>query len=159
MSDTHQPPGSPSPPPESEQGRNHIGDTPPLDDDVVFDEQARAEEIDEGRAAAILAYVPFGCFVALVRFRDNAFARRHGVQGLMLTFFEVLAGLFLIPRISEYFWVTVVFACLASAVTGIYYALQGREWKVPFVGEWFAERFNVDANLPRALRGDDDGSS
>ncbi|GAB4316792.1 MAG: hypothetical protein Kow0074_04950 [Candidatus Zixiibacteriota bacterium] len=158
MSDERPQPSASNPEPESEQDGGGIGHIPPPDDDAVFDEQARAEEIDEGRAAAILAYVPFGCFVALVRFRDNAFARRHGVQGLMLTFFEVLAGLFLIPRISEYFWVTVVFACLASAVTGIYYALQGREWKVPFVGEWFAERFNVDASLPRALRGDDDRS-
>jgi len=107
------------------------------------------DEIEEGRAAAILAYVPFGCFIALVRFRDNPFAMRHGKQGLMLTFLEVLAGLFLIPRLSEYFWVTVVFACLASAVTGIYNALQGREWTVPIVGKWFEE--HLDENqLPKS---------
>lgn len=108
------------------------------------------EEVEDGRAAAILAYVPFGCFVALVRYRDNKFARRHGVQGLMLTFLEVLAGLFLIPRISEYFWVTVVFACLASAVMGIYRALQGRSWTVPFAGDWFANHVNIDAAISRA---------
>ena len=108
------------------------------------------EEIEDGRAAAILAYVPFGCFIALVRYRDNKFARRHGVQGLMLTFLEVLAGLFLIPRISEYFWVTVVFACLASAVMGIYRALQGRPWTIPFAGEWFANHVNIDAAISRA---------
>lgn len=107
-----------------------------------------SEEIEEGRAAAILAYVPFGCFVALVRFRDNAFAMRHGKQGLMLTFFELLAGLFLIPRLSEYFWVTVVFACLASAVTGIYNALQGRDWLVPIVGQWFEDHLDED-QLPK----------
>lgn len=108
-----------------------------------------ADDIEEGRAAAILAYVPFGCFIALVRFRDNPFAMRHGKQGLMLTFFELLAGLFLIPRLSEYFWVTVVFACLASAVTGIYNALQGREWTVPIVGKWFEE--HLDENqLPKS---------
>lgn len=146
------------PNPEHGQSQGPTSKTTPIDDQVAFDEEARLEEIDEGRAAAILAYVPFGCFVALVRFRDNAFARRHGVQGLMLTFFEVLAGLFLIPRISEYFWVTVVFACLAAAVTGIYFALQGREWKVPFVGEWFAERFNLEATLPKSLRDDDNST-
>jgi uncharacterized membrane protein len=112
------------------------------------------EEIEEGRAAAILAYVPFGCFVALVRFRDNAFAMRHGKQGLLLTFFEVLAGIFLIPRLSEYFWVTVVFACLASAVTGIYFALQGREWTIPVVGKWFEERVDID-RIPRSADGSD----
>ena len=107
------------------------------------------EEIEEGRAAAILAYIPFGCFIALVRFPDNAFAMRHGKQGLMLTFFELLAGVFLIPRLSEYFWVTVVFACLASAVTGIYFALQGRIWTVPIVGKWFEERVDI-SNIPNA---------
>jgi uncharacterized membrane protein len=103
-----------------------------------------SEEIEDGRGAAILAYLPFGCFVALVRHRDNAFAVRHGKQGLLLTFAELLAGLFLIPRLSEYFWVTIVFACLASAVTGIYYALQGREWSIPVVGEWFEKRIQVN---------------
>lgn len=122
--------------PNPESTRRHAG-TPTADD------------IDEGRAAAILAYVPFGCFVALVRYRDNPFAMRHGKQGLLLTFFELLAGLFLIPRLSEYFWVTVVFACLASAVTGIYNALQGREWIVPIVGKWFEE--HLDENqLPKS---------
>jgi uncharacterized membrane protein len=111
------------------------------------------EDIDEGRAAAILAYVPFGCFVALVRFRDNPFAMRHGKQGLLLSFFELLAGLFLIPRLSEYFWVTIVFACLASAVTGIYNALQGKEWIVPIIGKWFEEHLDED-RLPTAT---DDG--
>ncbi|MBI3872889.1 MAG: hypothetical protein HY304_07425 [candidate division Zixibacteria bacterium] len=103
----------------------------------------KQEEIDEGRGPAILAYVPFGCFVALVRFRHNPFAVKHGKQGLMLTFLELLAGLFLIPRLSEYFWVTVVFACLASIITGIYHAVQGREWSIPIVGEWFEKRIEI----------------
>jgi uncharacterized membrane protein len=99
------------------------------------------------------AATPFGCFVALVRFRDNPFAMRHGKQGLLLSFFELLAGLFLIPRLSEYFWVTIVFACLASAVTGIYNALQGKEWIVPIIGKWFEEHLDED-RLPTAT---DDG--
>jgi uncharacterized membrane protein len=115
------------------------------------------EDIEEGRAAAILAYVPFGCFVALVRFRDNPFAMKHGKQGLLLTFFELLAGIFLIPRLSEYFWVTVVFACLASAVTGIYFALQGLEWTIPIVGRWFEDHVDID-NIPRSTNDTDNRS-
>lgn len=113
----------------------------------VFPELVLSDEVEEGRGAAILAYVPFGCFVALVRHRDNAFAVKHGKQGLLLTFLELLAGLFLIPRLSEYFWVTVVFACLASAVTGIYFALQGRDWTIPIIGEWFEKRIQLDRYL------------
>ena len=110
----------------------------------AFDEQTPlSEEIEEGRAPAILAYVPFGCFIALVRYRHNAFAVHHGKQGLFLTFCEMLAGLFLIPRLSEYFWITVVFASLASTVTGIYYALQGKDWSIPIVGKWFDEHMKI----------------
>ena len=132
---------APGPPPEDAQAAPETGDVSPAIG------SRKAEEIEEGRAAAILAYVPFGCFIALVRFRDNSFAVRHGKQGLMLTFFEFLAGLFLIPRLSEYFWVTVVFACLASTVMGIYNALQGREWVVPIVGQWFEEHLDI-SRLP-----------
>jgi uncharacterized membrane protein len=103
----------------------------------------RQQEIDEGRGAAILSYVPFGCFVALVRYKDNAFAVKHGKQGLVLTFMELLAGLFLIPRLSEYFWVTVVFACLGSLIAGVYHAVQGKEFTVPVIGEWFDKRVDV----------------
>lgn len=107
----------------------------------AFEERYEREQIvDEGKGAAILAYVPFGCFVALVRYRDNPFAVKHGKQGLVLTFMELLAGLFLIPKLSEYFWVTVVFACLASIIGGIYHAVQGKEFTIPVVGEWFDKR-------------------
>lgn len=102
-----------------------------------------SEEIDEGRGPAILAYVPFGCFVALLHYRHNSFAMKHARQGMMLTLCEVLAGLFLIPRLSEYFWVTVVFACLASVIVGIYHAVQGKDWTIPVVGKWFEGRFKL----------------
>lgn len=110
----------------------------------AFEERYEQEqEIDEGKGAAILAYVPFGCFVALVRYRDNAFAVKHGKQGLILTFLELMAGLFLIPKLSEYFWVTIVFFCLASLIGGIYHAVQGKEFRVPMIGDWFDKRIDV----------------
>lgn len=110
----------------------------------AFEERYEKEqEIDEGKGAAILAYVPFGCFVALVRYKDNAFAVQHGKQGLVLTFLELLAGLFLIPKLSEYFWVTVVFFCLASLIGGIYHAVQGKAFKIPMIGHWFDRRIEV----------------
>ncbi|HUU45818.1 MAG TPA: hypothetical protein VM118_08795 [Acidobacteriota bacterium] len=120
------------------EGVNSHG--PDVDPD---DGMTREEIVDEGRGPAILAYVPFGCFVALLHYRENPFAIRHARQGLLLTLLEVLAALFLIPRLSEYFWVTVVFACLASVIVGIYHAVQGKEWTIPFVGKWFEERVNV----------------
>ena len=85
---------------------------PEKDTFEAFEERYEKEqEIDEGKGAAILAYVPFGCFVALVRYKDNAFAVKHGKQGLVLTFFELLAGLFLIPKLFLWIMNLKLFAC------------------------------------------------
>ena len=101
-----------------------------------------AREIEEGKAAAILAYVPFMCFVPLVKMRQNQFALKHGKQGLILFLVEIVALIFLLPKISDLFWGFVIIACLALALAGIVYAVQGREWKIPFLGD-LADKFRI----------------
>lgn len=101
-----------------------------------------AQEIEEGKAAAILAYVPFMCFVPLVKMRQNSFALKHGKQGLILFLVEIVALIFLLPKISDLFWGFVIIACLALALAGILYAVQGREWKIPFLGD-LADKFRI----------------
>jgi len=100
-------------------------------------ESSRSEEemIQEGKAAAILGYIPFMCFVPLIKMKDNPFAVKHGKQGLVLFFIEIIAVIFLLPKISELFWGMVIVLCLVAALSGILYALQGKEWKIPLVGE------------------------
>ncbi|MDH4222885.1 MAG: DUF4870 domain-containing protein [candidate division Zixibacteria bacterium] len=93
------------------------------------------EIIREGKAAAVLGYIPFMCFVPLVKMKDNPYALKHGKQGLLLFFIEILAVFFLLPRISQLFWGMVAVLCLVAAFAGIFNALQGKEWKIPFVGE------------------------
>ena len=93
------------------------------------------QEIEEGKTAAILAYVPFMCFVPLIKMKQNRFALQHGKQGLILFLIEIIALIFLLPKISDLFWGFVIIVSLAVAVTGILYAVQGREWKIPFVGD------------------------
>jgi uncharacterized membrane protein len=93
------------------------------------------QEIEEGKTAAILAYVPFMCFVPLVKMKQNRFALQHGKQGLVLFLIEIVALIFLLPKISDLFWGFVIIACLAVAVTGVLYAVQGRDWKIPFIGD------------------------
>ena len=100
------------------------------------------QEIEEGKTAAILAYVPFMCFVPLVKMKHNRFALRHGKQGLVLFLIEIIALIFLLPKISDLFWGFVIIACLAVAVTGILYAVQGRDWKIPFIGD-LADKFKI----------------
>lgn len=100
-------------------------------------ESAQSEEelIQEGKAAAILGYIPFMCFVPLVKMKDNPFAVKHGKQGLVLFFLEIIAAVFLLPKISQLFWGMVIILCLVSALAGIMNAVQGKEWKIPFIGE------------------------
>lgn len=117
-------------------------------EEVFRSEEQRQEEkderqfIEEGKSAAILGYIPFLCFVPLVKMKDNPFAVRHGKQGLILFIIEILAVLFLLPKISDFFWSAVIILCVIFALLGIFNALQGKPYKVPYVGD-LAERFKI----------------
>ena len=106
------------------------------------DEEQKKKMIEEGKAAAILGYIPFMCFVPLIKMRDNPFAVKHGKQGLILFMVEIVAVIFLLPKISSLIWTAVIVLCLACAVAGIFFAVQGQEWKIPFIGD-LGERFKV----------------
>jgi uncharacterized membrane protein len=100
-----------------------------------MDEEKRKDLIEEGKAAAILGYIPFMCFVPLVKMRENPFAVKHGKQGLILFVIEIIAAIFLLPEINFIFWGLVILLCLAAAAAGIFFALQGQDWKIPFIGD------------------------
>jgi uncharacterized membrane protein len=106
-----------------------------IPDKVEVDKEKENEMIEEGKAAAILGYVPFMCFVPLIKMKDNPFAVKHGKQGLILFFIEIIAIIFLLPKISGLFWGMVILLCLACAVAGILFAIQGKDWKIPFIGD------------------------
>jgi len=117
-------------------------------EEVFSSEEQRQEEkdeqrfIEEGKSAAILGYIPFLCFVPLVKMKDNPFAVRHGKQGLILFILEILAVLFLLPKISDFFWSAVIILCVIFALLGIFNAVQGKSYKVPYVGD-LAEKFRI----------------
>jgi len=98
--------------------------------------------IEEGKTAAILGYVPFLCFIPLIKMKDNPFALKHGKQGLVLFLIEIVAVVFLLPKISELFWTAVLILCLVFVLLGILYALQGKAWKIPYIGDW-AEKLKI----------------
>jgi uncharacterized membrane protein len=100
------------------------------------DEEEKRKIIEEGKAAAMLGYIPFMCFVPLIKMKDNPFAFKHGKQGLVLFVIEILAVVFLLPKISDLIWSAVIVLCLAAAVAGIIFSMQGQEWKIPFIGDW-----------------------
>ena len=110
--------------------------------DSQTDEEQEKKMIEEGKAAAILGYIPFMCFVPLIKMRDNPFAVKHGKQGLVLFIVEIVAVIFLLPKISALIWTAVIVLCLACAVAGIFFAVQGQEWKIPFIGD-LADKMKV----------------
>ena len=114
----------------------------PLEQAEKSEKKSRNNEVDEGRSAAILAYIPFMCFVPLTKMRHNKFALHHGRQGLVLLMLEILAVIFLIPKVSSYFWVVVIILCGGSALAGIMFAVQGTKHKLPYIGD-IAERFKL----------------
>jgi uncharacterized membrane protein len=116
-----------------------------MDDEQDFrleDPDQEEKEIEEGKAAALLAYIPFLCFIPLIKMRDNRYALRHGKQGLVLLMIEIIAAILLVPRISSLVWQLVLVACLAGAIVGVFQVLQGRWFKIPLVGD-IAEKLRI----------------
>lgn len=97
---------------------------------------------EESRMAAVLAYIPFLCFVPLMKMRDDKYAFFHARQGLVLFFLEVIAFVFSFPHLSQLFWTAMIIGCIGAAVAGIMFAMQGRTNKLPIIGD-IAERLRV----------------
>ena len=97
---------------------------------VPFEEEDYTpEEIEEGRALALLAYVPFLCFIPFLKGREaNRFVYEHGKQGVLLFLFEIIALL------GALFWKAALFLASLIAVAGIIYVIRGRRWRIPWIG-------------------------
>lgn len=118
------------------------GVVPGLDDDgkeqrsgMPGGEPRNAFRTEEGRMAAVLAYIPFLCFVPLLSMKDNKEARFHARQGVILFLIEVVAVLFLVDAVSDFVFKAALVLALALSVVGIYFALQGKSYKLPIIGD------------------------
>ncbi len=90
---------------------------------------------EEGRMAAIMAYIPLLCFVPLLNMKDNKEARFHARQGVMLFLIELVAVLFLVDGVSSFVFRAILILAVAMSVAGIILALQGRNYKLPIIGD------------------------
>jgi uncharacterized membrane protein len=101
--------------------------------------QASDDELlnDDDRLAAVMSYIPFLCFVPLmnVNWKDNKRARFHARQGVMLFLVELVAVLFLIDDLAKFVFRAILILAAALAAAGIYFALQGRTLRLPFVSD------------------------
>jgi fumarate reductase subunit D len=115
--------------------REGMEDQPSRGQEASAEQDDHEAMVEEGRAAAILAYIPFLCFVPLIKMRDNPFALRHGKQGLLLFLTEVIAVFFTFDTISDLFWGMVLLLAACVAIVGIVYSVQGKEFTIPYIGK------------------------
>ncbi len=113
---------------------------PYLDEEAVKDGRRSestpdAFQTEEGRLGAILAYIPFLCFIPLLSMRENPEIRLHARQGVILFLIELVAALFLVDRISNFVFTTVLVVAVALALVGIYFAVQGKSYRLPIIGD------------------------
>ena len=98
--------------------------------------QRQSQEVLEGKAYAILAYLWILCLVPLILKKDNKFALFHARQGLVLFIGELVMGLVgIIPVLG---WLVAFFGTILFGVmslVGIVQVLQGNFWKMPVAGE------------------------
>ncbi|MDP2939050.1 MAG: hypothetical protein Q8O13_03065 [Candidatus Omnitrophota bacterium] len=102
-----------------------------------------AEEIEEGKIFAILAYLSILCIIPLILKKDNKFCIFHARQGLILFILEVaIFVLSVIPFVGVILWrLGVLFFGLLS-IWCIIQVLLGRYSRIPFVAE-FAEKITL----------------
>jgi len=110
---------------------------PKLDDseESTGEDTSQGFATDEGRMAAIMAYIPILCFIPLFTMKHNKEARFHARQGVMLFLIELVAALFLIDAISSLVFRGVLLLAVALSVAGIVFAVQGKNYKLPVIGD------------------------
>jgi len=129
---------------DNQQEAKPSGEIPPLNDQGDSNgagdgTNEGAFRTDEGRLAAVMSYIPFLCFIPLLNMKHNEEARFHARQGVMLFLIELLAVLFLVDQIADFVFTAVLIVAVAFSIAGIYFALQGKNYRLPIVGD-FAEK-------------------
>lgn len=104
---------------------------PKLSDEPPRDELAS----DESRLGALIAYIPFLCFIPLLNMRENKDALFHARQGTILFLIELVAAILLVEKISDFVFKAILVGAIALAAAGIYFAMQGKSMRLPIIGD------------------------
>lgn len=123
-----------------ETSETPAGSIPELGDDqdessVKSEAMPGGFRTEEGRMAAILSYIPFLCFIPLLNMKENKEASFHARQGVLLFLIELIAVIFLIDGISDFVFKGILIVAIAFSVAGIYFALRGKSYKLPVIGD------------------------
>jgi len=87
------------------------------------------EDVNEGKALALLSYVPILCFIPFIQSRkSNKFTYEHAKQGVILFLFEMIAIL------GALFWKSALFLAALASIVGFFYVLNGKSFRIPLIG-------------------------
>lgn len=119
----------------NDPGEKPTNDIPELDAPLESRDNFEEELSEENRMAAIMSYIPLLCFIPLLNMPENKTARFHARQGVLLFVAELAALIMLVDGISHFIFKTILIVALGLSVVGLYFALKGKNYKLPFVGD------------------------
>ncbi len=116
--------------------KTDIGDIE-KDSEKISGELPYGDEIssEDKKMASIMAYIPFLCFVPLLSMSSSKDVRFHARQGVILFIIELVAALFLIDQVSNFFFKIILIFAVALSVAGLVFAAQGKNYKLPIIGD------------------------
>jgi uncharacterized membrane protein len=103
---------------------------------------AAGEEIEQAKSTVWLAYLGILFLIPLLTLKENAFAKFHVKQGIILTILGVAIWVVAwIPFIGWLLGFVVWIYILVMIIMGIVNSLGGKYWKMPILGglaqSWF----------------------
>ncbi len=100
-------------------------------------------KVEDEKIMAALSYIWILFLVPLILKKDNKFCMFHVKQGIILFIFEIIVyALGMIPVLGWFIFAPLgTIIALILAVLGVVNALQGREWKMPYLHR-FVEKLN-----------------
>lgn len=100
------------------------------------------DDAKKAKGIAWLSYLGILWLIPLLTLKDNAFAKFHVKQGIMLTILWVASSVIAaIPIIGWVADLVIWVLALIMMIMGIIYSLKGKCWKMPIVGKWAADWF------------------
>lgn len=108
---------------------------------AVVPEQ-KADEVEQAKSTVWLSYLGILFLIPLLTLKDNAFAKFHVKQGIILTILGVAIWIIAwVPFIGWLVGVVVWIYILIMVIMGIINSLGGKYWKMPILGglaqQWF----------------------
>ena len=117
-------------------------DEAPKTDQTVAPPAGGGDDVEKAKGTAWLSYLGILWLIPLLTMKENAFAKFHVKQGIMLTILwvasSVLAAIPILGWIADL--VIWVFAVIMM-IMGIVNSLNGKYWTMPIVGKWAADWF------------------